>query len=149
LPYWRERTWGKGWAPNLLFPCLICSFIGWREQGQRVGTTNLLFPCLICSFSGGRGQGQRVGTELTFSMSHLFLLLPGIQGLADRGHQQQQQQRHQQVLQLLQHHGKERIEDMARFETNITAVLHQTSLYSVFCSMGFFTLLFSGIRRRL
>jgi hypothetical protein len=75
-----------------------------------------------------------VGTELTFSMSHLFLLLPGIQGLAHCGHQQQQEQRHQQVLQLLQHHGKE---DMARFETNITAVLHQTSLYSVLCSMGF------------
>ncbi len=80
--------------------------IGRREQRKR-GATNLLFPCLICFFSGGRGQGKRVGTELTFSMSHLFLLLPGIQGLADRGHQQQQQQGHQQVLQLLQHHGKQ------------------------------------------
>jgi hypothetical protein len=43
------------------------------------------------------------------------------------------------VLQLLQHHGKE---DMARFETNITAVLHQTSLYSVLCSMGFHVTVF-------
>ncbi len=66
LPYWRERTEEKGWAPNLLFPCLICSFsFPGSKVSQTVATnsnkSSATSRCFSCS-NIMANRGKRYGT---------------------------------------------------------------------------------------